>query len=274
MNAISPSESSRSPRRQTRFVIVRANAPLFYSIVIGSFLENDAAEGGRGLMQRLNAQHETAQWMEAEWLPGKQSRAQALRQYVEQCWPEFGWDAAYEQYRDLMARHGKAVAYRRDAAREALEQCVNACQAGLFYRALARWSDDHALRALARDAACHEACAFERFRSVLDSASRCKPIGFVRAWRLTRACARYARDTRVRHAFDALNANCGFNAPFPILDYPEFLGRMRAVIDRCAAPAWAERVLFSAWRRAPSLNVGEPRQPRASWFRPVLSQAA
>ena len=57
-------------------------------------------------------------------------------------------------------------------------------------------------------------------------------VGFAAAWRTALGCVRFARDTGVRLAFDALLTQWGPNAPFPAIDYAEFVKRMKSVIER------------------------------------------
>ena len=243
------SSAPRTDRRQTRLVIVRANGPLFYSVAIASFLEAVAS----GADTR---------------------RAAFLRDYVQQCWPEVDWAAALEHYRGLLATNGVAAPYRATPAREVLARCANAAQAALYYRALARWSDDHALRAFGRESALEAAGDFQRLRGTFDASARRERLGMLKSWQVVLACVRHARDMRVRLAFEALSAHCGPNAPFPTMPYPEFLQRMQAVIRRCAAPAWTETLVFGEWRRPAVVAAPAARQaPRAS-FRPVFAAAA
>ena len=273
MNAISTPPTA-TPRRQTRHVIVRANAPLFYSIAIASLLETHAAQHPERLLECLGVDSHLGDWIRNEWLPRKEKRAAALRQYVADYWPEFDWAAASDHYRSLLAQEASPALHRATGGFEALVRCANAAQAGVYYRALAKWSDDHALRTLARGMAEEEADASTRFGATFERRGRREQIGLLRAWRTVRACVRASRDMRVRLAFDALNAQCSFNSPFPVLAYPEFIARMRAVIERCAQPRWSERLLFKAWARVPALAVESTRQPALAGFKPVLAPTA
>lgn len=249
MHALTPS-APRTDRRQTRLVIVRANGPLFYSVAIASFLEALASEGRES------------------------ARAAFLREYVQHSWPEVDWAGAFEHYRTLLTNQVAAPPYRATPAREALARCAASAQAALYYRALARWSDDHALRAFARGSALEAADAFVQLRGTFEAAARRERVGLVKSWRVVLACVRQARDVRVRLAFEALNAHCGPNAPFPTMLYCEFLQRMQAVIARCAAPVWSERVVFRAWRRPAVVPAATTREALRASFRPVFAQAA
>jgi hypothetical protein len=212
-----------------------------------------------------------SEWLSSKWLPRKAARAQELRQYVEETWPELDWRSAHEHYRAAAEQNGGAAPHRATAAHEALARCVAAAESALFYRSVARWCDDPRLRGMAREMALEEAQSFTCFRAAFDRAA--PALGLIEAWRTTRACVRSARDTGLRLAFEAVAAHCGLNAPFPTLDYCEFLQRMRSVIERCARPGLPERILFQPWSRAPAPRV-EAKKPLLQGFRPVLAQAA
>jgi hypothetical protein len=78
----------------------------------------------------------------------------------------------------------------------------------------------------------------------------------------------------VPRAFNAVNAQCIANVPFPVLEYPEFLTRMGAVIERHGHLGTPERVLFRAWKSRPRIQLAKPQQRAPTWFKPVLRAAA
>src|SRR5207302_1676753 len=63
----------------------------------------------------------------------------------------------------------------------------------------------------------------------------------------------------------------GPNAPFTPMDYPEFLRRMKAVIETHSGLGWMERLVFSAWRQPPAMSSGESESRSGRWFNPVLA---
>lgn len=269
MNALTSSARS-TVRRQARLVIIRANGPLFYSVAIASFLEAVAAEG----VPASAAQTSITSSADVSLRPQMRSRAAFLRDYVQQCWPEFDWANAFEHYHALLSSQGLEAPYRATPAREALARCTNSAQAAVFYRAMGRWSDDHTLRAFAREAAVQSADAFVRFQQAFQRTAARERLGAMKSWRTLRACVRQARDVRVKLAFDAITAYCGPNPAFPTTNYLEFLQRMRSVIVRCAVPAWRERLLFKEWGRAPVATPVAKSESVAMRFKPVFASAA
>ncbi|MGZ5137927.1 MAG: hypothetical protein ACXWCX_09000, partial [Burkholderiales bacterium] len=93
--------------------------------------------------------------------------------------------------------------------------------------------------------------------------------------RTASACMRGARDLHLAVAFRAVGAQCRAQVPFPVLDYPEFLIRMRAVIECHAELGTAERILLRTWKSRPRIIKRQETQARVSRnFRPVLRAAA
>jgi hypothetical protein len=226
------------------------------------------------MLHHFRDDHVFCDWMRTEWLPRKVARAQALREYIENTWPEFDWTMAHEQHGARIEQNGGAAPQRATAAHEALARCVGAAQSALFYRCLARWADDTQLREMARAMAQAEAQSFAHFRAAFERRARAERVSFTAAWCTALACVRSTRDTGVRLAFDALVGLWGPNAPFPAIDYPEFVQRMKSVVLRYAQLSLPERVLFGPWKTLPSARIAPTFLPVAKGFRPVLVQAA
>jgi hypothetical protein len=258
--------------RPVELVLLRANAPLFFSLAAASVLETAASRHCERMLRLFEHDAEFRAWIENDWMPAKVARAKQLRDYVRKTWPEFDWTAAYEQYEAAAGSCGAPAAQRPTAAHEALARCVAAAQGAVFYRALARWADDWQLRDMARNLAHAEAASFARFRAAFDRACRVKRMGFAAAWRTALGCVRSARDTHVRLAFEALSAQWQGPAPFPQIDYAEFLARMRAVVVHRAQLHAGERLVFHGWRK-PVRVAARPAPSVPGWFRPVLASA-
>jgi hypothetical protein len=215
------------------------------------------------------------EWMESEWLPHKAARAAALREYVEKTWPELDWTAAFEQCRGAAESDGGLGPHKPTAAHEALAHCVAATESGVFYRSVARWADDPRLREMAAMIAHEEALSFPHFRAAYERRARIQGFGLFAAWRATQAYMRSARDLHLATAFRTIRAQCGPNVPFPVMDYAEFLTRMRAVVERHGDLGTVERMLLRPWKSRPCMpNIPESQPRAAACFRPVFKVAA
>jgi hypothetical protein len=265
----------RLAQRSMQLVLVRANGPLFYSIATASLLEALAPLYADRMRQFFRKDEVFSAWFDKEWLPRKAARAAALRQYVEKTWPELDWAAAYEQCRSAVESDGGMGPRKPTAAHEALAHCVAATQSGVFYRTVARWADDAQLREMAAGMAREEALSFGHFRTAYERRARAQRFGVISAWRTASACMRGARDLHLAVAFRALGAQCRAQVPFPVLEYPEFLTRMRAVIECHAGLGTAERILLRTWKSRPRIIKRQETEAGISRnFRPVLRAAA
>jgi hypothetical protein len=259
--------------RSVQLVLVRANGPLFYSITAASLLEEGMPRAADRLLHFFGAETVFAQWIKTEWLPRKLARARQVRDYVQSIWPEYDWHAAHEQFQ-AWSEEGGTGSRRPTAAHEALARCVASAQSGVFYRSLARWAEDRRLRELAAEIAAEEASSFRHFRNLYDRQLRAQGFGCVAAWSTALECVRSARDTHVPRAFMAVSAQCAAHVPFPTFDYPEFVARMAAVIERYGDLAAPERVLLRTWKRRAHRVLLQPQRRSSSGFDPMLRSAA
>ena len=266
--------TSRQIHRSTQLVLVRANAPLFYSLAAASLLEDGMPRAADRLLHFFAADRVLAQWLKSEWLPRKSARAAQLREYVCSTWPEYDWYAGHEQYRAASEAAGGAGPHRPSGAHEALARCVATAQSGVFYRSVARWAEDPRLRELAGAIAQEEAESFRHFRTLYDRRLRVQGFTCVSAWATALGCVRTARDTQVPRAFNAINSQCAPHVPFPVLDYPEFLRRITSVIERHGNLGTPEWIVFRTWKARPRARIEKPEQRPRAWASGGLTSAA
>ncbi len=142
---ITTNQREQSEQARVR-ALVRFNGLTFHSIAMASFLETAVPLQVNRLAQVFGAHSDTGSWLEQVWWPQRAELGRQLREYIEATWPEFEWNAAYQEFcESYRPRSGLA---KRDSglALEALGLCVTAAQAALFYRALASSADEPALR--------------------------------------------------------------------------------------------------------------------------------
>lgn len=269
-----PITSRRLAHRPIQLVMVRANGPLFYSVAAAALLESGVTLYAGRMLHLFSDDPALCDWIRTEWLPRKAARAETLRNYVEATWPEFDYGSALEEYRASIEGDACPRPRRPTAAHEALARCVGAAQTALFYRCLARWAEDPRLREMARVMAQEEASSLPRFRAAFESRAKSQRFGFAAAWHTARACVRRARDVSLPLAFDTLGGEWGPNAPFPQIDYSDFVARMRAMIERLGDLGRPERLLFRPWASRPSVRIQEAAKPAAAWFKPFFRAAA
>lgn len=250
---------------QTRArALVRFNAVTFHSLAAASFLETTVARHVNRLAAAYGAQPDVMDWLEQVWLSQRAELGRQLREYIEATWPEFDWNAAYQDFHASYRPHSGFEGGNGEIALAALGLCVMSAQAALFYRALANSADEPALRSLARRAASDHAGFFDYFRALFERCRQLRRIGFTATWRTVIAVSRSARDHDVATAFQVLGDNWNGTPIVPFLGYSQYRERMIESIRRHAAPGPVERLLFRPWleRAAPSLQSPSARPGR------------
>lgn len=250
--------STQSHRDQpsAQQVITRHNGLIFYGLAAASFLETAIPLHANALLGIFADDQDMRHWIEQAWWPVKAAHARETRAYVEAMWPEFDWSSAYgdfyEAYRPLVCpgRAGYGPAH------EALARSVAAVQATAFYRCLGTAADDPELRRLLYGMSGEEGAHFDRFRRAFEFHDRRDRLGLLTTYRTIVTCATRARDVDVQLVFSRLNAPHWYgSAPFPELEYRDFVLRMREVIRRHLPLGLAMRVLFRPWLRARRLPL-------------------
>ena len=250
--------STHSQREQpsAQQVITRHNGLIFYGLAAASFLETAIPLHADALLSIFADDHDMRHWIEQTWWPVKAEHARETRAYVEAMWPEFDWSSAYgefyEAYRPLVCpgRAGWSPAH------EALARSVAAVQAAAFYRCLGTAADDPGLRRLLYGMSGEEGAHFDCFRRAFELHDRRDRLGLLTTYRTIVTCATRARDVNVQLAFSRLGAPHWYgSAPFPELEYRDFVLRMREVIRRHLPLGPAMRVLFRPWLRARRLPL-------------------
>jgi len=277
MQANALNTAKRQPGEHARArAIIRFNGPLFHSLAAASFLETAAPLHVNGLDPVLAAHPDARLWLEQIWLPQRSELGRRLREYVEATWPEFDWNAAYDEFYPPCQSRAGIERGRAGVALEMLGLCVAEAQAAVFYRALAKAADEPSLRCLAREAASDHAAFFDYFRGIFERCKRQEHVGFATSWRTLLAACRSARDFHVRAAFEALAEHWNGPRTVPELTYGEFVQRMVQLIRRHAALGRIEQILFRPWLRIECAAPAAPPAPpaRSARLLPLALQPA
>lgn len=265
-------ERLRLPGAFRQCAFVRVNGPIFYAVAAASLLESTAPAFVERACDDFASHKAFCDWLRSTWLPEREARVIKLREYIAVTWPEFDWSAAKDQFRAATA--GVVDNPSLILAQKALARCTAVAQSTLFYRCLARWTDDPQLRDLAAGMARQDEEAFARFREVFDAASKQHALGFRAEWRAIAVSVRAARDLHVQSAFDALVAQWGPNAPFSQTPYAEFTARVAAAAFEHLKLGWPERIFFKAWKQPPRPSMPAIRPRKTPGFRAVLPRAS
>jgi hypothetical protein len=257
-NAVTMMGQRRPDGDARRRAMVRLNGMMFYCTGIASFVESTAPLDTGRLTRMAEEQEGVRAWLEDVWLPGRAVHGRRFRAYMEVTWPEFEWESAFQDFREA---YGLRVATRVTPPGRALEfvaRCVTETTLAVFYRTLARSTDDPELRELTGAAERDHAAYFSCFRSCYERAGGRRRAGFTTACRTAIASCRSAREVDVAAAFQPLARHWQGGWVFPELSYPEFLERLARMLKRQARLGPLERLLFSPWLNPPLPKSREP----------------
>ena len=268
--------SPRPAQRSVQLVLVRANGPLFYSLAAASLLEADMPLCGGSPAALLRCRSRARAVVEVGVAAAQSgARGDSCATTSRRRGPSStGLRAMSSIARWPSRTAGGAAAAApastkrsRDASRRRRAGCSTAVsragrRTGVCASSRARWPEEEAL-------------SFSHFRHLYDRRLRTQGLGCAAAWTTALGCVRAARDSHVPRAFNAISAQCAAQVPFPVLDYPEFLARMGAVIERHGDLGTPERILFRPWKGQPARARRRTPQSRGStWFNAVFRRAA
>jgi hypothetical protein len=142
---------------------VRDDRRLFYLVASASFIEITSDLYTQNLVEYFRHDREIADWLERVWQKEEVQHGAALRRYVETAWPDFDWDAAYQ---DFLAAYAPLCTVDQLAATRALEmaaRCVVETGTATFYRMLSERTHEPVLKLLAARISADEVRHYKHF---------------------------------------------------------------------------------------------------------------
>jgi hypothetical protein len=136
---------------------------LFQLVTSASFIEITTSFYAQNLAQYFRGDSEIVGWLEQVWENEELQHGKALKRYVQTAWPDFDWDAAYQ---DFLAEYAPLCTVDRFAATKALEmaaRCVVETGTATFYRALSACCQEPVLQCLAAKIADDEIRHYKHF---------------------------------------------------------------------------------------------------------------
>ena len=116
----------------------------------------------RNLIDFFEGDEEITSWLEHYWLPEELQHGRALRRYVEEAWPEFDWQPAFERFVEEFRPFCDA-ALESGRSLEMASRCVVETGTASYYTTLSRASPDPVLATLARRIAEDEVRHYKHF---------------------------------------------------------------------------------------------------------------
>jgi hypothetical protein len=142
---------------------IAGNEALFYMIAAASFVEATTHLYTQNLIDYFADDTEITAWLEAHWLPEELQHGRALRRYVELAWPDFDWDAAYQQFLPEYAAQCAHDGVEPNRTREMASRCCVEMGTAGYYRTLSRLTDDPVLIEITKRIAEDEVSHYKHF---------------------------------------------------------------------------------------------------------------
>jgi hypothetical protein len=132
-------------------------------IAAASFVEATTHLYTQNLIDYFADDVEITAWLEAHWLPEELQHGRALRRYVELAWPDFDWEAAYQQFLPEYAAQCAHDGVEPNRTREMASRCCVEMGTAGYYRTLSRLTDDPVLIEITKRIAEDEVSHYKHF---------------------------------------------------------------------------------------------------------------
>lgn len=209
--------------------VAREDAFSFYAIACISLFESAVSEYVKNIRSLFGSDATEMDWLVDEWLPEELEHGRLTRAFVEDVWPEFSWQSAFDEYMGRIPRD-TTEHLRESAALEALARCVTETHATTMYRCVASYSEDERLRSLLLQISRDEVRHYKRFREIFETREAIEKNGFLQAARTVFGRSSLASGRDMEVTFAGLNDHWTRPAPFTQLTFQEFMLRVREVV--------------------------------------------
>jgi hypothetical protein len=193
-------------------------------------------------------------WLDNVWLHEESEHGVLAKQFVEETWPEYNWQAGYEQF---LVRYGPRCAHeelRPSPGLEALARCVTETQATMSYRCLSNYSSDPKLRALMKKMSTDEVRHYREFRRTFEAYNKTEKNSFLAKARTIISRSELVKDEDLLMAFEPIANNWQSNPPFDHWDYDFYMSELGRITKLHLPVAEAQKMLFKPMRTKGWLN--------------------
>lgn len=139
------------------------NRHLLYVVASASFIEITSDLYAHNLVEYFGDDREIVEWLENVWQKEELQHGDALRRYVRTAWPDFDWEAAYQNF---LAEYAPLCTVNQLARTRALEmaaRCVVETGTAAFYRMLSEQSGEPVLKQLSARISTDEVRHYKHF---------------------------------------------------------------------------------------------------------------
>lgn len=142
---------------------VRDDETLFFVLASASLVESGSDLYTSTLVQYFE-DGDVKRWLSGQWEPEELQHGRALRLYVEEVWPEFDWERAFENFMAEYSTYCQVAALAPTPALELAARCVVEAGTATLYRAIADATCEPILKRLAHNIQRDEVAHFRNFR--------------------------------------------------------------------------------------------------------------
>lgn len=147
---------------------IRHREDMLFLLAASSFIEYASDTYAGNLADYYRDEPEVAAWLSEHWEKEELQHGRALRAYVEQVWPTFPWQRAYDSFYAEYSTLCGAELYEPTHALEMVARCVVEMGTATFYRTLREIADEPVLRQLAEHIRSDEVGHYKHFLRYFD----------------------------------------------------------------------------------------------------------
>lgn len=242
-----------APLREQRF--------LFYTLVSSSFIESAIETYVENLSLLFAGDAEVKDWLRDEWLAEEAQHGEITRELVRRIWPEYDWDAAYQEFWRRIP-HQTTAHLQSSCALEALSRCATETYTAMMYRCMASYAGDAALRRTLESMSSDEVRHFGAFRRIFHRYDAAEQHGAWTKLRTVLGRTEKLRGNDLGDLFDIMNAFWTGAPPFALQTFAQFRTSARPVVLRHFPIEETQRMLFAplglrgGWERLARWAVG------------------
>ncbi|MDZ7750348.1 MAG: ferritin-like domain-containing protein [Gammaproteobacteria bacterium] len=221
-----------------------ADHPLLFDLVVGaSFVEISAEHYTRNLVDHCTGRDEVVAWLADHWEPEELRHGEVLRDYALRAWPDFPWQAAYEDFFADYAAACSADELEDSRALEMAARCVVETGTATFYRMLADYSPEPVLARIATLIGQDEVRHYRHFRHYFELYNGQEGQGRLAIVKALRQRFGEVEEDDVWYAFKHIHRHRHGREP-TAAEYRAMKGRIRPIFRRHFPYRQAARMLL------------------------------
>ena len=156
---------------------IAPNEDLFFLLTAASFVETGSDTYAANLVQHFSSYPAISEWLASRWEYEELQHGRALRCYVEEVWPDFRWQQAYDSF---FAEYSKTCTMEELYADQRLEmvaRCVVEMGTTAYYQTLRGLSDEPVLKQLLGNIRNDEVGHYKHFLQYFKEMQEVEPVG-------------------------------------------------------------------------------------------------